>query len=174
MLLSKLPGSARDKLSRTVLTVRRNQRRETELSDFIKFVDNETLIVSDPLFSKAAVDEYLEKRPNHKRNKISAFASGEQSKKVDPHICINCNENHKLEKCKKFMEKILEERIKFLMQQKRCYGCLEPMTDGHNARTCTSKLMCSSCKGNYPTPFHGYVPKDKRSTDSGDQDLRKH
>ena len=169
MLLSKLPGSARDKWSRKALTIRQYQRREPELSDFIKFVDNETLIVSDPLFSKVAVDEYLEKRPNHKRNKISAFATGEQSKKGDPHICINCNGNHKLEKCKEFMEKPLKERIKFLMRQKRCYGCLEPMSDGHNAKTCTSKLMCSSCKGNHPTPLHGYVPKDKRSTDGGDQ-----
>ena len=29
--------------------------------------------------------------------------------------------------------------------------------------------MCSSYKGNHPTPLHGYVPKDKRSTDGGDQ-----
>ena len=77
MLLSKLPGSARDKWSRKVLTIRQNQGREPELSDFIKFVDNETLIVSDPLFSKAAVDEYFEKRSNHKRDKISAFATRE-------------------------------------------------------------------------------------------------
>ena len=81
MLLSKLPGSARDKWSRKALTIRQHQRREPELSDFIKFVDNETLIVSDPLFSKVAIDEHLEKIPNHKRNKISAFATGEQSKK---------------------------------------------------------------------------------------------
>ena len=47
------------------------------------------------------------------------------------------------------------------------------MSDGHNAKTCTSKLMCSSCKGNHPTPLHGYVPKDKRSTDGGDQDPKK-
>ena len=108
MLLSKLPGSARDKWSRKALTIRQYQRREPELSDFIKFVDNETLIVSDPLFSKVAIDEHLEKIPNHKRNKISAFATGEQSKKGDPHICINCNGNHKLEKCKEFMERISE------------------------------------------------------------------
>ena len=81
MLLSKLPGSARDKWSRKVLTIRQNQRREPELSKFIKFVDNETLIVSNSLFSKAAVNEYFEKRLNHKRNKISAFAAEEQSKK---------------------------------------------------------------------------------------------
>ena len=43
------------------------------------------------------------------------------------------------------------------------------MSDGHNAKTCTSKVMCSSYKGNHPTPLHGYVPKDKRSTDGGDQ-----
>ena len=34
MLLSKLPGNARDKWSRKVLTIRQNQRRESELSDF--------------------------------------------------------------------------------------------------------------------------------------------
>ena len=55
MMLSKFPGSARDKWSRKVLTNRQNQR-ESELSDSIKVVDNETLIVSDPLFSIAAVD----------------------------------------------------------------------------------------------------------------------
>ena len=43
------------------------------------------------------------------------------------------------------------------------------MCDGHNAKTCTSKVMCSSCKRNHPTPLHGYVPKDKRNTDGGDQ-----
>ena len=59
MLQSKLPGSASDKWSRKVLTIRKNQRRELKLSDFIKFVNNEKRIVSDPLFSKAAVDEYL-------------------------------------------------------------------------------------------------------------------
>ena len=173
MLLSKLSGSARDKWSRKVLIIRQNQRREADLSDFIKCVDNETLIVSDPLFSKAAVDQYLEKRLNHKRNKISVFATGEQSKKGDPHICIYCNGNHKIDKCEEFMEKTLKERIKFLMQQKQCYGCLEPTIDGHNAKTWTSKLMYNSCKGNHPTPLHGYVSKDKRSTYCGDKDPKK-
>ena len=42
-----------------------------------------------------------------------------------------------------------------------------------NVKACTSKLMCSNCKGNHPTPLHGYVPKDKRSTDGGDKDPKK-
>ena len=71
------------------------------------------------------------------------------------------------------MEKTLKDRIKFLMQHERCYGCLEPMSDGHNAKTYSSKLMCISFMGNQPTPLHGYILKDKRSTDSGDQDPKK-
>ena len=39
----------------------------------------------------------------------------------------------------------MKERIKFLMQLKRCYGWLESMSNGDNAKTCTNKLMCSSC-----------------------------
>ena len=118
LLFSNLPGSARDKWSRKVLTIIQDQRRKPELSNFTKFVDNESLIVSNPLFSKAAADEYLEKRPNHRKNNISAFATREQNKKEDPHICINCNEKRKLEKCKEFMENALKEGIKFLMPQK--------------------------------------------------------
>ena len=36
-------GSSRDKSLRKVLTIIQNQRREPDLSDFIKFVDNEIL-----------------------------------------------------------------------------------------------------------------------------------
>ena len=71
------------------------------------------------------------------------------------------------------MEKTLKERIRFLMRRKRCYRRLEPMSDGHNAKTCTSNLMCNSGKGNHLTPLHGYVPNDKRSTDGGDRDPKK-
>ena len=39
------------------------------------------------------------------------------------------------------------------------------MTEGHNAKTCTQQLTCSSCKGNHPTPLHGYTPNKKSKTD---------
>ena len=56
MLLSKLPGSARDKCSRKVLTIRRKVSREPEMADFIQFVNDETLIVTGPVFSKEAIE----------------------------------------------------------------------------------------------------------------------
>ena len=74
-----------------------------------------------------------------------------------------CNERHKLDSCN--IEKTLKKRIKFLAKQKSCYGCSKPMTEGHNAKTCTQRLTCSSCKGNHPTPLNGYIPNKKSKTD---------
>ena len=71
MLLSKLPGNARDKWSRNVLTIRRRHKREPDLTDFIHFVNDETLIVSDPIFSKEAVEQYSDKKANSRRTKVS-------------------------------------------------------------------------------------------------------
>ena len=54
-LISKLPGNARDKWNRKVMMIRRSHGGEPELSDFIDFVDDETLLASDPLFSQEAL-----------------------------------------------------------------------------------------------------------------------
>ena len=117
MLLSKLPGSARDKWSQNVLANRRRVIKEPEMADFIQFVNDETLIVTDPVFSKEARERYVEKKPSYKKGKISTFATGNEE---SPDVCIYCDERHKLEVCDKFMERTLKERIKFLVKQKFC------------------------------------------------------
>ena len=155
MLLSKLPGSARDKWSRKVLAIRRKVSREPEMADFIQFVNDETLIVTDPVFSKEVIERYVEKKPSYKKGKISTFATGNEE---SPDVSIYGDERHKLEVCDKFMERTLTERIKFLVKQTFCYGCLKPMTEGHNAKTCAHRLTCTICKGNHATPLHGYAP----------------
>ena len=50
MLFSKLSGSVKDKWSRKVLTIRRRGNRERDMADFIQFANNETLIMTDPVF----------------------------------------------------------------------------------------------------------------------------
>ena len=134
MLFSKLLGRVRDKWSRKVLTIRRRGNREPEMAGFIQFVYDENLVVTDPVFSKEAVDQYVEKKPIYKKGNISAFAAANEK---NPDVCIYCNERQKLEGCNSFIDKTLKERIKFLAMQKSCYGCLKPMTKGHNAKTCT-------------------------------------
>ena len=62
ILVSKLPGSLRDRWNRKVQVVRRSFGREPCLSDFASFVHEETTLVNDPIFSKHAVLEYVQTR----------------------------------------------------------------------------------------------------------------
>ena len=96
MLLSKLPGSVRDKWAGKVLTIRRMVNRELEMSDFIQFVNDEALIATDPVFSKEAVEQYVDKKPSCKKGKISPFVTGNEE---NPDVSIYCNERHKVECC---------------------------------------------------------------------------
>ena len=56
----KLPSSQQDKWAKKVETTRRQQRREANFEDFVKFVDFETSVISDPIYAKGAG---IEKKP---------------------------------------------------------------------------------------------------------------
>ena len=78
MLVSKLPWSGRE--SQKVLTIRRKYNREPDMMDFIQFVNNKTVIVTDPIFSKEAVEQYVEKRPKNKKEKFSGVVTGKEQR----------------------------------------------------------------------------------------------
>ncbi|KAJ8262890.1 hypothetical protein COCON_G00153470 [Conger conger] len=59
--------------------------------------------------------------------------------------------NHQLHNCTKFTEKVIEERRRYVQENKLCYSCLRP---GHNAKDCRSRQTCNSCKGRHPTSLH--------------------
>ena len=68
-LISKVPMSVGDRWNRRVQSTRKNQLRKPDLADFIKFVDEETELVNDPLYSQEAVDQHTER----KARKIRSF-----------------------------------------------------------------------------------------------------
>ena len=118
MLLSKLPGWTKDKWSRRVLLIRRKQGKEPKLADFIDFVNDENLIVSDPVFSKEAVEQYIDKKTKSRR--VATYVSGSKETFGDLAVrspCINCGENHQLNGCLKFMDMALKDRITFLLKK---------------------------------------------------------
>ena len=115
LLLSKIPGGTRDKWSRRFLEIRRKQGKEPELTDFIEIFNAENLIVNDPVFSKEAVEQYIDKKTKLRR--AATHVSGSKEKFVDLAVrspCINCGENHQLDGCLKFMDMTLKDRIYFL------------------------------------------------------------
>ena len=65
--LSKLPGGTRDKWSRRILLISRKQGKEPEPADFIDFVNDGNLIVSDLVFSKESVGQYIDKKTKPRR-----------------------------------------------------------------------------------------------------------
>ena len=161
MLLSKLPGGTRDKWS----------KRDLELANLIDFVSDENLRLNDSVFSKEAVEQYIEKKPIKCGKKLSTYVAGSTECNVLDHgdkiaKCINFAANHLLDNCPTFMEKTLRERISFLAKTKFCCACLQPMKQGHNAKTCDQRLSCRSCNGNHQTAMQGYIPNDKLKTDS--------
>ena len=123
MLLSTLPGGTRDRTLRRVLLIRRKQEKEPELTNVIDFVNDENLIVSDPVFSKEAVEQYIDKKTKSRR--VATYVSGSKETFGDLAVrspCINCGENHQLDGCLKFMDMALENKINFLTEKKSCFG----------------------------------------------------
>ena len=106
-LTSKLPGNARERWNRLVLKIRRHDQRGPELSGFINFIGDETLLSIDPPFSCEALREYTESKPvkvNMKRRLKTYAPHKEESRKVDSkHLkCPVCEGMLDLDLCKHF------------------------------------------------------------------------
>ena len=82
MLLWKLPGQLRDRWNREKHSIRAKHSRELELKDLINYVNKETALVSDPLFSKKAVEQYSDKRDVKvdKRRRVRSYAIRSEEK----------------------------------------------------------------------------------------------
>ena len=62
-LISKLSTSDGEK----VQLVHKGHKRESDLADFIKFVDGETQLVNDSLYSQEAIQPHAEKKDKDNR-----------------------------------------------------------------------------------------------------------
>ena len=59
IIVSKLPSGLRDRWNRKVQDIRMSYDREPFLSDFFGFLNEETILINDPIFSREAVQEYV-------------------------------------------------------------------------------------------------------------------
>ena len=118
MILSKLPVHLQDRWNRNTLKMRMMHSREPWLFDLANFVEDEMTLVSDALYSRDAVSQYIEK--NQKFIKSKRFTvntvKAEEVGKVDiseklkvGDRCPVCNENHDIEDCVFFLQQTLEE-----------------------------------------------------------------
>ncbi len=84
--------------------------------------------------------------------------------------CICCQQNHFIYKCEKFAAMPLEEKKRFIINNKMCFGCLRI---GHISKSCRKRAICNICRQSHPSPLHeeysqdgkaAYLPDEKVST----------
>ena len=88
MLISTLPGVLIDRWNRKVQNIRRRELRGPDSTDFVQFVEEETLLMNDPLFSREAFHEYAEQKQNagnakHRQLK-NCYTKSEEKVKISP------------------------------------------------------------------------------------------
>ena len=152
MMASKLPDSLTGRWNREVANIRRHHRREPDLEDFIMYIEEETMLMSDPLFSREALSELnTVKERSSRRNKVKGFltvsdgkaAADDKNNKKPPH-CPLYNNGHDLDECRNFNEMEVVGRSKFLSKQKLCYVYCEKISQSH-------KVIKSNCASvHYP------------------------
>ena len=62
---SKLPRGIMERWNRSVLKIRRHQHREPNLMEITEFVEDETILMNNPLFSREALEELNTKPERH-------------------------------------------------------------------------------------------------------------
>lgn len=68
------------------------------------------------------------------------------------HSLLYCKRNgHTLDKCFKFTEKSVQDRIKFVQAERLCFGCLK---GGHHCKKCDKRNTCEKCQKKHPTCVH--------------------
>ena len=146
--------------------MRRNSTMEPGLSYLILFIDEETTLLNDPLFSRDAVSQYQEKKEKYDRKKkVNNFLAKTEiqtnesfklkAQKQEPE-CPVCGKSPGIEDCEDFLKLGVEERSKMIFK-KKYYGCYQKVSRMHNAKNCTNRKVCKVCSGKHPTTLHGLV-----------------
>ncbi|XP_061136382.1 uncharacterized protein LOC133155240 [Syngnathus typhle] len=66
---------------------------------------------------------------------------------------------HSLQRCRRFMQKTILERVKFVQERKLCFGCLK---SGHRSKDCGERNTCDTCEKGHPTCLHDDRTKEER------------
>ena len=130
------------------------------------------------MFSRDALDSFMDKaqRSDHRNRGVKTYATktditGEERRCQSP--CHMCKKNHDMDNCKKFLELTVNDRSRYLAKNKLCFGCYDPISSNHSAKTCSKRIICKECKNYHPTALHGYQYKKQKSEPGKNDDEKK-
>ena len=166
-LLAKLPDWLISRWNREATREMKEHKRYPDFKTFTAFINAEADLASNPISSCNAVKEVgtasvkTHQAPKSKDvgdmtvHSIQKIEENSKEPKETPKPkpqCTFCRKtDHQLDACPKFKTETLEKRLRFVKENKLCFGCL---SKGHMSSDCRKKLTCSSCNKKHPTCLH--------------------
>ena len=159
-LVLKLPLNLQERWNRKADSTKANKGRLVEFADFCDFIDSESRLANDPLFSREALHAGKDtKQPPA----VQSFATLVEDEQPSAKPCHMCSSSHDLDDCDRFKQMSNSAKVKFLYDKKLCFSCYASKA-GHISKTCTQKRICTICNGTHPTGMHRFEDIPTRST----------
>ena len=160
-IVSKLPDILIARWSRIVTEYMDEHAAYPLFSRFVSFVEREARIACNPIASFAAVKGQVHNfKPNkEEKNKARTLTVNTKQhapsepkgkKSNDEKVCPYCKGTHYLPNCEQFQAKDHEEKTSYILEAKRCFGCLRT---GHFSHACPDRHKCRTCHRSHPTVF---------------------
>ena len=145
------------------------QRSGPDLQDLVQFVEEGTILINDPLFSREALHEYTKAQQKKPKD---CFVKVDEKKDVCDNsglkLSLKCqcfDGNHDLDDCQFYNELSVEDRSSFLKKRNLCYGCYSMIKSAHTARTYKNKRVCKVCQRKHLSRLHSFKMKCKKPSD---------
>lgn len=159
-IAAKLPDWLSSRWNRTATLFQYEHKVFPDFKLFVTFLNTEARIACNPITSFQALKESEQEiyRPSdsdhklHRHRNASAKTFSTSSSEKTSYVCKFCKwSGHSLNKCRKFMEMPVEDRVKFVQLEKLCFGCLKV---GHSSKACAARSVCERCEKRHPTCLH--------------------
>ncbi|XP_073711060.1 uncharacterized protein [Misgurnus anguillicaudatus] len=162
-ILLKLPDWLASRWNRKVMEARQSNSGYPQFKEFVNFLSNEADLACDPISSIQALKSVESGKPKYLRNQpIQAKILQTNTTQSSTSLCHFCKRaGHDLAKCRKFGEKTLQDRVKFVRTERLCFGCLQA---GHHSKRCEDRSTCERCKKRHPTCLHDDKFKESQSS----------
>ena len=152
-----LPSNVQDKWTSRVGRIRKRKGEEASFTDFVEFVEEESQMLNDPVYSRGAGKEKGKPDGNIKTCLTDVEESKpEEPKEIKPKVvtiieCSCCKGEHDLDDCPDFTGMVARAKKDFLFRSKMCFLCYGK---GHVAKDCTNQRTCKVCGKEHPTGLH--------------------
>ncbi|XP_053293853.1 uncharacterized protein LOC128454468 [Pleuronectes platessa] len=152
-ILLKLPDWLTARWNRNVIEAEEKSSKFPSFSQFVKFLIREVKIACNPVTSLQSLKQGEIEKPKQQRyQSVNAKTLTTSSNEDSVKTCTFCKKTgHTLLKCRKFVEKAVSDRVKFVQAERLCFGCLRP---GHLSKSCNKRSVCDTCNRRHPTCLH--------------------